>query len=83
MCTIRLSKVLFARPAKMESHIDELILDRVFLPAGRRIADWFGWFRRFQQGMAQKYVLYILIMVILMLSTLIPFEKFITRLFAR
>jgi hydrogenase-4 component B len=74
---------LFARPAKMESHIDELILDRVFLPAGRRIADWFGWFRRFQQGMAQKYVLYILIMVILMLSTLIPFEKFITRLFAR
>jgi hypothetical protein len=74
---------VFAKPTKMESHIDELILDRVLLPAGRRIAEWFGWFRRFQQGMAQKYVLYILIVVILMLSTLIPFEKFITRLFSR
>jgi hydrogenase-4 component B len=38
-------------------------LDRAILPAARRVERWFGWFRRFQQGMTQRYVLYILIAV--------------------
>ena len=74
---------LFPTSAAMHSHIDELVLDRVILPAARRAERWFGWFRRFQQGMTQRYVLYILIAVIVMLSTQIPFEEFIRRLLSR
>ena len=76
-------KGLFPESAKMHSHVDDLILDRVFLPVGRCMVRWFGWFSQFQQGMTQRYLLYILIAVILMLSTLIPFEEFITRLLSR
>lgn len=76
-------KGLFPESAKMHSHVDDLILDRVFLPIGRCMVRWFGWFSQFQQGMTQRYLLYILIAVILMLSTLIPFEEFITRLLTR
>lgn len=74
---------LFPRSSKMHSHVDDLVLDRALVPAGRRVEQWCGWFRRFQQGMSQHYVLYILITVILMLGTLIPFDKFIAMLLAR
>jgi hydrogenase-4 component B len=76
-------KGLFPVPAKMHSHVDDLVLDRILVPAGLAVAQWCGWFHRFQQGMTQQYVLYILITVILMLSTLIPFNEYIIRLFAR
>ena len=58
-------------------------VDRLLVPAGQRIERWFGWFHQFQQGLTQYYVLYILIAVILMLSTLIPFDDFFVRLLAR
>ena len=74
---------LFPKPAKMHTHVDDLVLDRVILPVSRDFAKWFGWFRRFQQGITQQYLLYILIMVILLMSTMIPFKEFFTRLFAR
>jgi len=74
---------LFPKSAKMYSHTDDLILDRAIMPIGRGFEKLFGWFRRFQQGITQQYLLYILITVILMMSTMIPFKEFITRLFAR
>ena len=74
---------LFPKPTKMHSNVDDIILDRVIMPVSRKFAKWFGWFRRFQQGITQQYLLYILIIVILMMSTMIPFKEFITRLFAR
>ena len=74
---------LFPKPAQMSSHVDDLILDRTITPASDKFAKWFGWFHRFQQGITQQYVLYILITVILMMSTMIPFREFIARLFAR
>jgi hydrogenase-4 component B len=74
---------LFAKSTKMHSHVDDIILDRLIMPVSQNIEKWFGWFRRFQQGITQHYLLYILITVILMMSTMIPFKEFITRLFAR
>ncbi len=74
---------LFPRPTAMHSHVDDLVLDRAFIPTGRSIERWSGWFRRFQQGITQHYLLYILITVVVMLSTLIPFKEFFVRLFAR
>ncbi|MDO8303763.1 MAG: proton-conducting transporter membrane subunit, partial [Sedimentisphaerales bacterium] len=52
---------LFPEPAKMHSHVDDIILDRVMMPISRSLENWFGWFRRFQQGITQHYLLYILI----------------------
>lgn len=74
---------LFPGPTVMRSHVDDIILDRILLPLSRAVEKWFGWFRRFQRGITQHYLLYILVAVILMLSTMIPFEEFISRLFAR
>lgn len=74
---------LFPKPSKMDSHVDDVILDRIILPVSRIVEKRFAWFRRFQQGITQHYLLYILIAVILMLSTMIPFNEFIKRLFAR
>jgi hydrogenase-4 component B len=74
---------LYPQPTRMHSHVDDPVLDRLLLPVGHGVERWFGWFRRFQQGLTQQYVLYILITVILMLSTLIPFDEYIARMFAR
>ncbi len=73
----------YPQPTRLHSHVDDAVLDRLLVPAGYAVERWFGWFRRFQQGLTQHYVLYILITVILMLSTLIPLDEFIARLFAR
>ena len=72
---------LFPKPTHMRSHVDDLVLDRVLVPGGRVFADRFHWFHRFQQGLTQHYVLYILIAVIVMLAALVPFESLLLRFF--
>jgi hydrogenase-4 component B len=74
---------LFPGPTQMSSHVDDVVLDRLLMPASRGAERWLGWFRRFQQGLTQHYVLYILITVILMLSTLMPVDELLVRLFTR
>ena len=71
----------FSPETAMHSHVDEPILDRVLLPAGHAVEGWFQWFHRFQQGLAQHYVLYILLTVMAMLVALIPFGKLLAGLF--
>lgn len=72
---------MFPQATSLHSHVDEVVLDRVLLPSGQRIEQWFLWFHRFQQGLTQHYVLYILITVILMLATLMPIGAMLGRLF--
>jgi hydrogenase-4 component B len=74
---------LFPAPTEMESHVNDAVLDRLLVPAAQVVARWFSWLHRFQQGLTQHYVLYILTTVILMLSTLIPIDEFLVRLFTR
>ncbi|OGR39794.1 MAG: hypothetical protein A2051_06580 [Desulfovibrionales bacterium GWA2_65_9] len=74
---------LFPQPTKMQSHVDEVVLDRMLVPLGRRVEHWFAWFHQFQQGLTQHYVLYILIAVVLMLGSLIPVDGYLARMFAR
>jgi hydrogenase-4 component B len=74
---------LFPRPTAFHSHVDDPMLDQLLVPAGRAVERGFGWFHRFQQGLTQHYVLYILVTVVLMLGTLIPIDEFLARLFAR
>lgn len=74
---------LFPAPAQMHSHVDDAVLDRLLVPTGRSTRQWLHRFRWFQQGLAQHYLLYILVTVILMLSALMPIEEFFAGLFAR
>ncbi len=73
----------FPQDASMESHVDDAVLDRIIVPAARGTQRLFGWFRRFQQGLTQNYILYILIILVALLCTLIPFGDVLARLFAR
>jgi len=74
---------LFPQSAKAHSHVDEVVLDRMLVPLGRRIERWFAWFHQFQQGLTQQYVLYILVAVVLMLGSLLPVDGFLARIFLK
>jgi hydrogenase-4 component B len=73
----------FPAPAHLHTHVDDAVLDRLLMPFSRAVERWFGWCHRFQQGLTQHYVLYILITVILMLAPLVPINEVFARLFAR
>ncbi|HUX38817.1 MAG TPA: proton-conducting transporter membrane subunit [Rectinemataceae bacterium] len=70
----------FPADSRMESHVDEVSLDRVVLPLTRSVARRAGWMRRFQQGFTQHYLLYILLTVLVLLGTMIPFGNFFAAL---
>jgi hypothetical protein len=63
--------------------VDDAVLDRMLLPMGRRIENSFGWFHRFQRGLTQNYMLYILIMLLVLLGTLFPIRAMVERWLAR
>lgn len=73
----------FPPPSHFHCHVDEPVLDRALLPAGLRVGQWFGWCRRFQRGLTQHYLLYILLTLIALLCTLFPLKASIVRWFAR
>ena len=66
---------LFPDAAHLQTEVRDGVLDRVLLPAFRDLSRRLDWFHRFQQGLSQHYVLYILIAVIVLLSTLLPLEE--------
>jgi hydrogenase-4 component B len=72
---------IFPKPVHMSSHIDEIVLDRILLPISRITGRCTGWFHRFQQGLIQQYILYILITIFLMLCTQMPIKEFISHWF--
>ncbi len=76
-------KESFPRAASMQSHVDDAVLDGILIPAFRRLEGLSSWFRRFQQGLAQDYILFIFITVFLLLSTLLPVKDILARIFAR
>jgi hydrogenase-4 component B len=73
----------FPSPSKMHSHVDDVVMDRLLLPSGHALERWFHWAHRFQKGLTQQYMLYILITLIVMLIALMPVEDFYARLFVR
>jgi len=74
---------IFPSPARFESHTADLALDKALLPTAKRILSWLLHLRRFQQGQAQQYLLYILITVMALLAWNMPFRAIFIRLFAR
>jgi hydrogenase-4 component B len=73
---------VFPVPTEMHSHVDEPVLDRLLVPCGRWFERWSRWFHRFQQGLTQQYVLYMLVTVVVMLAALLPFHALLDWLFA-
>jgi hydrogenase-4 component B len=73
----------FPLPTETHSEVDDAILDRSILPAMRSVEGWSVWLKRFQHGLIQQYMLYILIAVIVLLCTLIPFGEILALLSAR
>ena len=73
----------FPGPAAMETEVDEVVLDRLIQPGWRRLSRALGWFRRFQQGLTQSYILFVLVTLMVLLATLIPMKDILARLLAR
>ena len=69
---------LFPVPTHAHSHVDEAVLDRVLVPAGRKLEEGFAWFHRFHRGLTQHYVLYVLAMLLIFMCTLFPFRHMFT-----
>jgi hydrogenase-4 component B len=63
--------------ATLESHVNEVVLDRLLIPLFHKIKSIFSWFGRFQQGESQSYILYIFIAVLILLASLIPFKEWL------
>jgi hydrogenase-4 component B len=72
---------VFPAPAAMRSHIDDPVLDQWIRGFFRRLRSLSTWFRRFQQGMMQYYILYIVVALFVLLCTLIPFRELLESLF--
>jgi hydrogenase-4 component B len=64
----------FPEIVHLHGEVDEAVLDRALVPALRKVERLSSWFHRFQAGLTQQYVLYILIALAILLATLIPFD---------
>jgi len=71
----------FPDQTALESHVDDLVLDRVLIPDAEKISIRTRWFYRFQQGMTNAYIMYIILFLIILLLTLIPYKDLLYILF--
>jgi hydrogenase-4 component B len=74
---------LFPRHSSFSSHVNDPVLDAQILPAFRAVSRWLAQVHWVQQGLAQRYLLYILIVVVLMLVWTVPVGSLLIRLFSR
>lgn len=57
----------FPRPARFESHVPEVVLERAVLPTVSGVGRFLFWFRLVQQGSVQVYLLYIFAILVFFL----------------
>lgn len=74
---------IFPLPAKLSSHVDEPVLDRMIVPAFRSTVKWSSWFFRFQHGMIQHYILYVVITLFVLLCTQVQLDKMVVQWFTK
>jgi hydrogenase-4 component B len=73
----------FPRPASTSSEVDDAVLDRILFPAFRGLERASRWFRRFQQGLTQEYILFVILTLVVLLATQVPLKEILARLVAR
>ena len=71
----------FPKRTSLHTHVNELVLDRLIVPVGRAAAQRLRWLHRFQQGLTQRYVVYIVLTVIVLLASIAPVGELLARLF--
>lgn len=74
---------VFPLKTTMQSHVNELVLDRLLLPVGKSVKQAAGWLHRFQQGQLQQYIFYLFIMLMVLLGTQIPFKTIFLQWLAK
>jgi hydrogenase-4 component B len=62
----------FPTPVEFHSHVDDMVLDRVLIPAWRRFRGQVGRLRFIQQGSVQGYLFYILLILLILLLAGVP-----------
>ena len=62
-----LDSALFPQPTDFHSQVNDPVLDEAVLPSFRYAAEKFLWFRIFQQGKIQAYLLYIFVALVALL----------------
>jgi hypothetical protein len=63
--TPRLARQPFPGRERLHTELPDPVLDRVTLPAARRLVQASTWFRWLQRGRTHAYVLYILVAILL------------------
>ena len=73
----------FPGPSSFSTHVVDPVLDGQILPWASWVARGFIRMRRIQGGVAQHYLAYILVTVIVLLACTMPWGRLLTRLYAR
>jgi hydrogenase-4 component B len=70
----------FPEAPRLHGESGDAVLDRFLLPAFRKVEGLSRLLRRFQQGLTQHYVLYLLAALVVLLATLVPFDALLAAL---
>jgi hypothetical protein len=73
----------FPAAGRFHSHVDDVALDRVILPAWDAFVRRTRWVRNLQQGKVHQYVAYVLLTVFVLLLAMVPFDRYFLRVFSR
>ena len=74
---------LFPKSSSFAAHVNDPVLDAQILPAFRAASRWLAQLHWVQQGLAQHYVFYILVAVVIMLAWAVPMGSVLIQLFSR
>ena len=74
---------LFPKATRMLIHTNEIVLDRVLIHVSRHASRFAAWFHRFQQGIIQHYIFYIVITLFVLLCSQMPLKQLILNWFTK
>jgi len=74
---------LFPKTTRFLIHTNEIVLDRVLTPVSRHVSRFAAWFHRFQQGLIQYYILYIVITLFVLLCSQMPLKQLFLNWFTK
>jgi hydrogenase-4 component B len=74
---------LFPKATRLLIHTNEIVLDRVLIPVSRHVSRFAAWFHRFQQGIIQHYIFYIVITLFVLLCSQMPLKQLFLNWFTK
>ncbi|MEO8196329.1 MAG: hypothetical protein ABI689_06365, partial [Thermoanaerobaculia bacterium] len=74
---------LFPTEARFDSHVDDTVLDRIVAPRVEKARHLAARIRAYQQGDLQKYVLYVVVAIVVLLLFNLRLDWLAGQLFGR